>query len=100
MMVEVEIKRGLGKMPIFVDDSDIYTDLEVAALFAKHNIVLLGPIPFAKSKMQLLDVTFFCILTGMCRSVADAHGLSRENSTVAGIFKLCADKLQAISNRK
>jgi hypothetical protein len=48
-MVEVEIKRGLGKMPIFVDDSDIYTDLEVAALFAKHNIVRLGPIPFAKS---------------------------------------------------
>jgi len=99
-MVEVEIKRGLGKMPIFVDDSDIYTDLEVAALFAKHNIVLLGLIPFAKSKMRLLDVTFFSILKGMLRSVADAHGLSREYSTVAGIFKLCADKLQAISNRK
>lgn len=100
MMVAVKTERKLKKMLIFVDNAAIHMDLEIAALFAKNNIVLLGLIPSGTSKMQPLDKLFFGPVKRMFPTIASEHGLAREYCTVAQIFKLCVDKMEATAAKR
>ena len=71
MVVAHKEKQGLDKMLIFVDNAAIHFNDEVAALFAKNKIMLMGLIPSSTGYTQPLDRCHFgCVkpaLERLCR---------------------------------
>lgn len=71
MVLEHKKKHNLKKMLIFVDNAAIHFNDEVATLFAKNNIMLVGLIPSSTGYTQPLDRCHFgCVkpaLEKLCR---------------------------------
>ena len=95
LMIKTKNERALEKMLIFVDNAAIHCDLELCAELAANKIVLLGLVPSSTSKTQPLDKAFFGSIKAKFPGMASKKGLVRSYATVATIFEMCLDEMDA-----
>jgi len=95
IMVDEKAKRSLKQMLIVVDNAAIHMDLQIASLFRANNIVLLGMIPSATSKMQPLDKLFFApIKKAKIPTIASRLGCVRSFATIAKLFHMAVEEME------
>jgi hypothetical protein len=100
MVVEYKQKHGLDKMLIFCDNADTHMNIELAALFAKHNIRLFGLIPSSTHATQPLDLNFFGLIKPMMETMASKAVVTLTQFNVASFWAAAVKELERRRGQK